>query len=164
MDSNNPMGVAPVLQLHPTRRCNLACAHCYSSSGPTLREAMRLGRALGLAVHVDTLTLEQLLGYRGHLVPPRPPQRLVDAAPVLVVQADASVLPLTHEIDASLWLGSLHDAPLPALARDWLGGGRAGCLVDACARTWAELTGAGAQAAVYWYDEVAARARAGAPG
>lgn len=26
--------LARVLQLHPTRRCNLACAHCYSTSGP----------------------------------------------------------------------------------------------------------------------------------
>src|SRR4051794_10210784 len=29
-----PTGTARVLQIHPTRRCNLRCLHCYSSSGP----------------------------------------------------------------------------------------------------------------------------------
>ena len=33
-----PMGPtgseANVVQIHPTRRCNLRCQHCYSSSGP----------------------------------------------------------------------------------------------------------------------------------
>ena len=29
-------GRRPILQVHPTRRCNLRCAHCYSSSGPDL--------------------------------------------------------------------------------------------------------------------------------
>ena len=124
-----------------------------------LHEAVRLGRELGLAVQVDTLSLEQLLRYRDHIVPPRPLERCIDAAPVLVVQADASVLPLTHELSPALWLGSLHRAPLAALARDWLAGGRAERLVDACERTWSELTGADAPAAVYWYDEVAARTR-----
>ena len=37
-----PTGLAPVLQVHPSLRCNLACAHCYSSSGPTAREELRL--------------------------------------------------------------------------------------------------------------------------
>lgn len=27
--------VANVIQIHPTRRCNLSCQHCYSTSGPT---------------------------------------------------------------------------------------------------------------------------------
>ena len=31
-----------VLQLHPTRRCNLACLHCYSSSGPDGRDQLPL--------------------------------------------------------------------------------------------------------------------------
>ena len=30
-----------ILQVHPTRRCNLACSHCYSSSSPTERMALR---------------------------------------------------------------------------------------------------------------------------
>src|SRR4249920_1312004 len=33
-----------VLQIHPTRRCNLRCLHCYSSSGP--EESSELSIAL----------------------------------------------------------------------------------------------------------------------
>ena len=35
-------GRRPVVQLHPTRRCNLACAHCYTSSGPGERDELRV--------------------------------------------------------------------------------------------------------------------------
>jgi MoaA/NifB/PqqE/SkfB family radical SAM enzyme len=31
-----------VIQLHPTRRCNLKCLHCYSSSGPEARDQLSL--------------------------------------------------------------------------------------------------------------------------
>ncbi|MCF3110950.1 radical SAM protein [Niabella sp. CC-SYL272] len=31
------------IQLHPTRRCNLCCKHCYSSSSPLLKEQLDLG-------------------------------------------------------------------------------------------------------------------------
>lgn len=37
MSAANPTGVAPGLQIHPTAFCNLACAHCYTSSGPQVR-------------------------------------------------------------------------------------------------------------------------------
>jgi len=30
----------PILQLHPTRRCNLRCLHCYSLSGPEERDLL----------------------------------------------------------------------------------------------------------------------------
>ena len=40
--ASSPTGIAPVLQVHPTRRCNIACAHCYSASGPTRREELPL--------------------------------------------------------------------------------------------------------------------------
>lgn len=30
----------PILQIHPTRRCNLRCLHCYSSSGPEERDQL----------------------------------------------------------------------------------------------------------------------------
>ncbi|SDC81305.1 radical SAM protein [Niabella drilacis] len=30
------------IQLHPTRRCNLCCKHCYSSSSPLLKESLDL--------------------------------------------------------------------------------------------------------------------------
>jgi MoaA/NifB/PqqE/SkfB family radical SAM enzyme len=32
-----PTGEHGVIQFHPTRRCNLRCLHCYSSSGPEVR-------------------------------------------------------------------------------------------------------------------------------
>src|SRR3954447_10697746 len=35
------------LQIHPTRRCNLSCLHCYSSSGPDQREELPLGMLRG---------------------------------------------------------------------------------------------------------------------
>ena len=31
-----------ILQVHPTRRCNLRCLHCYSTSGPEHRDALAL--------------------------------------------------------------------------------------------------------------------------
>lgn len=37
-----PTGSHHVLQIHPTRRCNLTCLHCYSDSGPTQREELSL--------------------------------------------------------------------------------------------------------------------------
>jgi MoaA/NifB/PqqE/SkfB family radical SAM enzyme len=30
----------PILQVHPTRRCNLQCLHCYSASGPDQRDQL----------------------------------------------------------------------------------------------------------------------------
>ena len=34
----------PTVQLHLTRTCNLECLHCYSSSGPAVREQLEVGR------------------------------------------------------------------------------------------------------------------------
>ena len=42
MGNDGPTGIAPVLHVHPSRRCNIACAHCYSSSGPNVREEFHL--------------------------------------------------------------------------------------------------------------------------
>lgn len=36
----------PVLHIHPTRMCNLACAHCYSRSGPSVRSHLPLDQLL----------------------------------------------------------------------------------------------------------------------
>lgn len=41
-----PTGRFRILQIHPTRRCNLRCLHCYSSSGPEVAE--RLPREVAL--------------------------------------------------------------------------------------------------------------------
>ncbi len=37
----------PVLQLHPTKRCNLRCLHCYSNSAPTERDEQDVSRLMG---------------------------------------------------------------------------------------------------------------------
>src|SRR5262249_6339146 len=92
-----------------------------------LLEAARLGAESGLAGHVDALSREQLARYRDYLVPERPVPNISTAAPILVVEADATVLPLTHEVARSLRLGSLAEEPLSSLASRWLaaGGGEA---------------------------------------
>jgi MoaA/NifB/PqqE/SkfB family radical SAM enzyme len=123
-----------------------------------LLEAVRLGVELGVPVHVDAVDAAQLAAHREHLVPARPVRRLTAVAPVLVVQADAAVVPMTHAVHRHLWLGSLEDAPLAELAARWLARGRGDRLAAACERTWEDLLRAGPLApAVYWYDEVAAR-------
>lgn len=38
-----PTGRSRILQIHPTRRCNLRCLHCYSSSGPEVRGGLDPG-------------------------------------------------------------------------------------------------------------------------
>src|SRR5438128_2708113 len=54
-----PAGKFPALQIHPSRRCNLRCLHCYSDSGPAvseqldidlLREVVADAASLGYAV------------------------------------------------------------------------------------------------------------------
>ncbi|MCW5617703.1 MAG: radical SAM protein [Nitrosomonas sp.] len=37
-----PTGLSRVLQIHPTRQCNLRCLHCYSSSSPDEKEFLTL--------------------------------------------------------------------------------------------------------------------------
>lgn len=39
---SGPAGRLPALQIHPTRRCNLRCLHCYSQSGPEVTEQLDL--------------------------------------------------------------------------------------------------------------------------
>jgi MoaA/NifB/PqqE/SkfB family radical SAM enzyme len=123
-----------------------------------LLEAARLGRSLGVVVHVDALTLEQVLAYRLHLVPVRPVTNVVDVAPVLVIDADGAVLPMTHELDHVFALGSLLDHDLGSLAEWWLAAGWGDALAEACELAWRELTSTSRPPAVYWYDEVAAAA------
>lgn len=38
--ASGPTGGQKVVQLHPTRRCNLRCLHCYSESGPDVSEKL----------------------------------------------------------------------------------------------------------------------------
>jgi MoaA/NifB/PqqE/SkfB family radical SAM enzyme len=52
-----PTGSSRVVQIHPTRRCNLRCLHCYSSSGPEERGE------LPAALLIDALTAAAAEGY-----------------------------------------------------------------------------------------------------
>lgn len=52
---SGPAGDLPALQIHPTRRCNLSCLHCYSDSSPEVREALE--PELVLAAIADAATL-----------------------------------------------------------------------------------------------------------
>jgi MoaA/NifB/PqqE/SkfB family radical SAM enzyme len=127
-------------------------------------EARRLGDKLGVVVHVDALTVQQLVAYRHEVVPGRPISEFVDVSPTLVVESDGWVVPLTHEVDRSLALGRLGNASLRTLTQDWLARGGGEMLVGACERTWAEVVADGSDLPVYWYDEVAERTVAsGAP-
>ncbi|HLO96748.1 MAG TPA: hypothetical protein VK195_20765, partial [Burkholderiaceae bacterium] len=126
-----------------------------------LVEARRLAQALqarsGVQVQVDALSQAQIRAHREHLVPAWPAPGLTALAPVLVLQSDGQLLPLTHELPPALWLGSVHEAPLKALAARWLHSSASRRLVQALERTWQELA-EGRKPAAYWYDEVAARA------
>ena len=66
-------------------------------------------------------------------------------------------------VDRSLWLGSLHEAPLASLAAEWLDLGTGDRLAEVCERTWEELAAAGRVAAASWHDEVAVRTRSQGP-
>lgn len=61
-----------ILQVHPTRLCNLACAHCYSGSSPDERLALRpeqiaavIEDAAGLGFNVVSLSGGEPLVYDG---------------------------------------------------------------------------------------------------
>jgi MoaA/NifB/PqqE/SkfB family radical SAM enzyme len=62
-----------------------------------LCEAAMLAHELGIVVHLDAVTADQLSG-TATLVPRWPGAELIDVAPVLVVDADATVIPMTHDV------------------------------------------------------------------
>jgi len=45
---SGPTGLSRIVQLHPTRRCNLRCLHCYSDSGPEVRTELPLPLVSGV--------------------------------------------------------------------------------------------------------------------
>jgi Fe-coproporphyrin III synthase len=49
--------LAPIFQIHPTRRCNLRCLHCYSASGPEARDELTVDQI------ADALTDARAHGY-----------------------------------------------------------------------------------------------------
>lgn len=119
-----------------------------------LIEAERLAAATGLFVHVDALTIDQTVLYRGDLVPAYPTRSLPSLAPSLVLEADGTLRPLSQQLPDGLALGSLHRASLRDLAADWLASDRARELAAACDRAWNTLTAPGAGPAAAWLDEV----------
>jgi Fe-coproporphyrin III synthase len=48
----------PIIQIHPTRRCNLSCLHCYSTSSPRERDQ------LGAETIIESLNSAYRQGYR----------------------------------------------------------------------------------------------------
>lgn len=125
-----------------------------------LAEASRLGGALGVTVSVDAVSRQQLVAYRDHFVPGRPVRSLPAVAPILIIAADGSVVPLTHDLAPHLRLGSIVEAPLAALARAWLASDAADRLAASCAGAWTELTSDAPAPAAHWYDAVANRSYA----
>jgi Fe-coproporphyrin III synthase len=59
----SPTGRA-VFQIHPTRRCNLACKHCYSQSGPDVVETLEVDTVLAAVCDAAALGY-QVLGVSG---------------------------------------------------------------------------------------------------
>lgn len=151
------------VQVHPLTLSGRAIGHLADARPDAqelfvgLAEAARLGKELGVAVHVDALSWQQIQSYRSHLVPQRPVTRLTAVAPVLVVQADGMVVPLTHDVSQQFWLGNLHQASLSTLAQKWLRSDVADGLALVCEQSWHQLSGLEREqsAAVYWYDVVA---------
>jgi MoaA/NifB/PqqE/SkfB family radical SAM enzyme len=58
MDAPVCDALQPIIQIHPTRRCNLQCLHCYSRSGPEERDA------LPFEILAACLTDAEAQGYR----------------------------------------------------------------------------------------------------
>ncbi|MBI1766207.1 MAG: radical SAM protein [Acidobacteria bacterium] len=107
---------SPILQIHPSLRCNLACAHCYSNSGPTARteldvqtvcEVITDAAALGYAVvsvaggeplmyrgleevlnHAKTLGLRTTVTTNGYFTQPKLLERLRPLVDVLAISLD----------------------------------------------------------------------------
>jgi MoaA/NifB/PqqE/SkfB family radical SAM enzyme len=52
-----PTGASRIIQIHPTRRCNLRCLHCYSSSSPQERDRLEV------ALLLDAITDAAAEGY-----------------------------------------------------------------------------------------------------
>jgi Fe-coproporphyrin III synthase len=117
-------------------------------------EAARLSRDFGIPVRVDSVLREQLLTYRNHLVPQRPVKKFVDAVPILILSADATLAPLTYGVCPDLNLGSANEARLSSLAEGWLASSKCDRLVEACEAAWEQLALREAAPASYWFDQV----------
>lgn len=54
------MIVGATFQIHPTLRCNLRCAHCYSESGPWARSALAVRRVVEMIEHAAEIGYERV--------------------------------------------------------------------------------------------------------
>lgn len=124
-----------------------------------LADAQAVGAELGVPVHGDVCSPDELMLYRGRFVPPFPTRDVTELAPSMHVTADGRVTPLTVDVPGRLAIGSLHRHRLAALAPAWSRSARAAELAAACDATWwaaAGTTGAG----IRWTEEVADRLHA----
>jgi MoaA/NifB/PqqE/SkfB family radical SAM enzyme len=122
-----------------------------------LAHGLALGQELGVIVEVDAVTQDELVLYRGRFVPQFPTRDVTDLAPVLVIDADGTVRPLSVGLPDHLRLGSLYAKRLATLSRTWLMSDRAAELAAVAERTWWELADPTAEPAASWIDEVATR-------
>ncbi len=120
-------------------------------------EASRLAEKLGVVVQVDALEVDQLKLFRNCFVPDSTMDNLSDIVPTLIVQADALIVPLSHEINPSLYLGSLLNEKLSALADNWMNRGLGKRLTEVSEITWNELVNLATGSAMTWFDEVSLR-------
>src|SRR5262249_11814506 len=95
---------ARVVQLHPTRRCNLECLHCYSSSVPAARGE------LAPAVVAEALAVFAREGYNVAAVSGGEPL-LYSGLPAIIDAARACGMAITVTTNGTL----LTDARIPEL-------------------------------------------------
>jgi Fe-coproporphyrin III synthase len=119
-----PTGESRVIQIHPTRRCNLRCKHCYSASGPdvrvtlpvetileTLDDAAQQGyNVLGISggeptlyrglakilLHARALGLVTTVTTNGMLLTNRAIQRLAGTVNLIAISLDGT--PTSHNV------------------------------------------------------------------
>jgi MoaA/NifB/PqqE/SkfB family radical SAM enzyme len=71
---------ARVVHIHPTRACNLACAHCYSESAPGINDALDVERLIDLLARLREEGYEIVSVSGGEPLVYRPLDRLVEGA------------------------------------------------------------------------------------
>ncbi len=77
---SGPAGSLPVLQIHPTRRCNLSCLHCYSDSSPEVREALEPELVIGAIADAAAIGFKVLAVSGGEPLLYAPLSRVLRAA------------------------------------------------------------------------------------
>ena len=76
----SPTGRSRILQIHPTRRCNLRCLHCYSRSGPEQRQQLDQTLLEGAIADASAFGYDVVSFSGGEPLVYRPLVNLLDAA------------------------------------------------------------------------------------